>query len=280
MMPVAIVTGSQTCIPKEVVERYDIVVLPYGLNIDNRTYRDGIDISPEEFYSLLPNMDNLVHTSAVTPGVFTDAYNRISSQVDGILVITIASGMSTAYNNALIATDGFENVPVRVLDSRTAAMAQGFVAIEAAKTAKDGGSLDQCYKVAEEAAERVELFAYICTFEYLKRSGHVNAVKALAANALSIKPVFRFKEGDAVLAAKKRSTVKAREFIAEQVERFYREKGAIKLSVFHAAAADEADDLLEKIRERIDLDNEVLFTEFTPVMGCHTGPGVVGAAFL
>ena len=279
-MPVAIVTGSQTCIPEEVVERYDIVVLPYSLNIDDRTYRDGIDISPEDFYRLLPNMDNLVHTSAVTPGVFMDAFKKVSPQVDGILVITIASGMSTAYNNALMAADAFEKVPIKVLDSRTAAMAQGFVAIEAAKAAKEGASLDQCYKIAEAAADRVELFAYICTFEYLKKSGHVNAVKALAANALSIKPVFRFKEGDAVLAAKKRSTVKAREFIAEQAERFYKKNGAIKLSVFHAAAAAEADDLLEKIRERIDLDDDILYTEFTPVMGCHTGPGVVGAAFL
>jgi DegV family protein with EDD domain len=279
-MPVAIVTGSQTCIPKELVERYDIVVLPYSLNIDDRSYRDGIDISPEEFYRLLPNMDNLVHTSAVTPGVYMDAYENISPQADGILVITIASGMSTAYSNAVIAADTIKNVPVRVLDSRTAAMAQGFVAIEAAKAAKEGASLDQCYKVAQETAERVELFAYICTFEYLKKSGHVNAVKALAANALSIKPVFRFKDGDAVLAAKKRSTGKAREFIADQAERFYREKGAIKLSVFHAAAADEADDLLKKISGRIDLEEDVLYTEFTPVMGCHTGPGVVGAAFL
>jgi DegV family protein with EDD domain len=279
-MTVAVVTGSQTCIPKEVAERYGIVILPYGLNIDDRTYRDGIDISPDEFYHLLPTMDNLVHTSAVTPGVFVDAYERIASQVDGILVITIAGGMSTTYNNALLAADSFQGAPLMVLDSRTAAMAQGFVAIEAAKAAREGASLEQCYRVAEKAAKRVELFAYIYTFEYLKKSGHINAVKALAANALSIKPVFRFVDGDAVLAAKKRSTAKARDFIAEQVERYCNEKGGIKLSVFHAAAPAEADDLLRKIRERIDLDDEVLFTEFTPVMGCHTGPGVVGVAFL
>lgn len=279
-MPVAVVTGSQTCIPRELAEKYGIIVLPYSLNIDDRTYRDGIDITPDEFYRLLPTMDNMAHTSAVTPGVFLDTFEKISHQVDGILVITIASGMSTTYNNAVMSARTFNDVPVRVLDSRTAAIAQGFVAIEAAKAAREGASLDQCHQIAERAAERVELFAYISTFDYLKRSGHVNAVKALAANALSIKPVFRFKEGDAVLAAKKRSTAKAREFIAERAECFYHENGSIKLSVFHAAAPDEADDLLQRIRNRIDLESEVLYTEFTPVMGCHTGPGVVGAAFL
>ncbi|MDY6795021.1 MAG: DegV family protein, partial [Actinomycetota bacterium] len=177
-MPVAIVTGSQTCIPRALADSYEIEILPYGLELKNRSYRDGVDITPEEFYRYLPTVDGLAHTSATPPGVFLEAFERLSARAEGILVITIASGMSTIHHNAIIASTTFTGAPVRVLDSRTAAMAQGFVVIEAAKAAQARASLDECYLVAEEASHKVDLYAYISTFDYLKKSGRVTAVKA------------------------------------------------------------------------------------------------------
>lgn len=279
-MTVSVVTGSQTCLPGELADSYRIAILPYTLEMDDKQYRDGVDITPDEFYRRMPLLDGSAHTSAITPGTFIEAFDRLSGNTQGILVITISSQMSTVYSNACLAASSYEGVPVRVLDSGTAAIAQGFVTLEAAEAALKGASLDECYEVACNAAERVELYAYISTFEYLRRSGRVNTVKAFAANALSIKPVFRFKKGEAVLAAKKRSVVKAQEYIAERTLDFRLERGLSRLSVFHAAASEEARDLAQLIVEVAAFESRPLYTEFTPVMGIHTGPGVVGAAFL
>ena len=281
-MNVAVVTGSQTCLPRELVEELDITVLPYTLVLDGREYLDGVDMTPEEFYRLLPNLNGRYGTSSISPGLFLETFQKLSRRYRGILVITISSSMSGVYNNARLAAESFRDVPVMVLDSGTAALAQGLVVLRAAKAAKAGASLEECYRVAAEAASRVRLLAYISTFEYLRKSGRVKAVAALAADALSIKPVFAFREGKVELVGRRRSAERARELIAELVLEYWEEneRKPLELAVFHASSPSEADDLAKRIISRVPVAGEVIFSEFTPVMGIHTGPGVVGAAFL
>jgi len=279
-MPVVVVTESQTCIPVSVAQELGVVVIPYILHLDDHSYRDGVEITAEEFYRLLPSLKEPARTSSISPGIFLETFRGLSGRADGILVVTIASTMSATHANARLAADSFNDIPVEVFDSGTAAMAQGLVVMEAAAAARSGLSLRECLEVARHAAEKVELYAYISTLEYLKKSGRVNAVKAFAADALSIKPVFRFKEGEAQLVSKRRSEEKARLFISRKVADHYRERGPLKVAVFHADARLQADELSSLIRQRVEVQGELLVTEFTPVMGCHTGPGVVGAAFL
>jgi DegV family protein with EDD domain len=188
--------------------------------------------------------------------------------------------MSATYNNARLAAETFHDARVEVLDSRTAAMAQGLVVLEVARAARHGEPLEECLRLGQELCASAELFAYISTFEFLRKSGRVKAITALAAEALSIKPVFRFKDGDAVLVSRKRSPAKARRFIAARVREFYERRGPLRVAVFHASAPEEADQLADMIREGAETRGEIIVSQFTPVMGCHTGPGVVGAAFL
>ncbi len=279
-MAVAVVTDSQTCIPPAMAEDLGITVLPYNLVLDGKSYRDGVDITPQEFYELLPRLSHPATTSSISPGAFMQAFTDISRRADEILVVTISSTMSATYNNARLAAENFRGARVEVLDSRTAAMAQGLVVLEVARAARGGEPLDGCLRVGRELCASVELFAYISTFEFLRKSGRVNAIAALAADALSIKPVFRFKDGDAVLASRKHSPAKARRYIAARVREAYQERGPLRVAVFHAAAPEEAGQLSDMIRDSVETRDEIIVSQFTPVMGCHTGPGVVGAAFL
>lgn len=281
-MDVAVVTGSQACIPKELVDELGITVLPYTLVLDGKQYLDGIDITPGDFYRLLPSLNSRYGTSSISPGLFLETFRKLSRKYRGILVITISSSMSGVFNNARLAAESFDEVPVRVLDSGTAALAQGLVVLRAARAARSGASLDECYRVAADAASRVRLLAYISTFEYLRKSGRVKAVAALAADALSIKPVFSFREGGVELVGKKRSPQKARELIADLVRHYWEENNRLplELAVFHASAPKDAEDLAHRITSKVPVAGDVIFSEFTPVMGIHTGPGVVGAAFL
>lgn len=279
-MTVAVVTDSQTCIPADLAEELGITVLPFTLQLDGVLYRDGVDITPQEFYTLLPRLSQPATTSGISPGAFLEAFSRLASRSGDILVVTISSSMSATYNNARLAAEGFRDARVEVLDSRTAAMAQGLAVLEVARAARSGASLEECLRLGRELCASAELFAYISTFEFLRKSGRVNAVAALAAEALSIKPVFRFKDGEAVLVARKRSPSKARLYIASRVKGFHQSRGPLKVAVFHAAAQDEATELADLIRAGVETRGEILVSQFTPVMGCHTGPGVVGAAFL
>ena len=273
-------TDSQSCIPGHLAEGLGITVLPYSLQLDDHVYRDGIDITAEEFYNLLPTLSQPASTSAIPPGAFKEAFERLAEGAQAILVITIARTMSATYANARLAAETFSGVPVEVVDSGTAAIAQGLVVLEVAEAASRGRQLRECLELAYDLLRKAELFAYISTFEYLKKSGRVNAVTAFAGDALSIKPVFRFKDGNALLLSRKRSPAAAHRFIAARLAAYGRERGALRAAVFHANARDNAEELSALISAKVALRGEMMVTEFTPVMGCHTGPGVVGAAFL
>lgn len=279
-MGVAVVTDSQTCIPAQLAAELGVTVLPYSLQLDDRVYRDGIDITPKEFYELLPTLSQPATTSAIPPGAFMESYTDLAQEHDAILVITIASTMSATYANARLAADSFTEVPVEVIDSGTAAMAQGLVVLEVADAASRGSPLRDCRELALALSQKAELFAYISTFEYLKKSGRVNAVTAFAGEALSIKPVFRFKDGSAMLVSRKRSPAAAQRLISAHAAACGRERGPLRVAVFHANDRDNAERLSSLIAAKVALRGEMLLTEFTPVMGCHTGPGVVGVAFL
>ncbi len=277
---VALISDSQTCIPQDLQDRYGITILPFTLIMDEVELRDGVDITPSEFYRRLPSMNgNVVRTAAISPGAYLKAMRELAPEAEGILVITIAEKMSAAYQSALLAAEQMKEVPVKVLDSASVGSAQGLVVLEAAKFIAEGASLDEAYALADKAAQRAELYAYIYTFEYLRRSGHVRAVEALAASALSIKPVMRFKDGDAQLVAKKPNVQKAKREIARRVEEYYQVHGPLNLILCHANDPANCQDLEDMIRAKVATQC-VLTTEFTPMMGAHTGPGVVGAAFL
>ncbi|MHB8780117.1 MAG: DegV family protein [Candidatus Geothermincolia bacterium] len=277
---VALITESQICLPQELVDEYGITILPFLLILEDREYRDGIDMTAREFYEMLPTLNGAVaRTAPVSPGEYLKAFMVAARDHEGALVVTISDKMSASFQSALVAAEQFGQIPVRIVDSKTAAGAQGLVVLETARAIAAGAGLEEAFLVAQSARERVELYAYIDTFDYLKRSGRVKAVQAMAATALSIKPVLQFKNGDAVLSEMKRNARKARRAIAERARRTYEASGPLILNLLHANAIENCRDLGRMIASNAAIAEEFC-TEFTPVMGAHTGPGLVGAAFM
>ncbi len=280
MSKVAVVTDSQSCLPEEWRKELDIAVIPYVLEMDGELLRDGVDIDAEEFYRMLPRLKRPPTTSAIPPSSFLDVFTELAPRCKALLVVTVSGTFSSTFSNAAAAAASFRDRPVAVIDSRTAAIACGMVARRAALKSREGASLEECRRAAEEEAGRVELLACVDGLEQLRRSGRVSAIKALAAGALSIKPVLRIKDGEAVLEARRHSLISAFELIADKVEEAYRGNGPLLLSVFHAAAPEAARRLSSMITERgVEAAGEIVHTRFTPMMGCHTGPGITGAAF-
>jgi fatty acid kinase fatty acid binding subunit len=272
---VRVVTDSAANIPAEIVAEHDIRVVPMYLKFGESVYQDGVDLPRGEFYPKLEREEVPVSTAAPSIGDYREAFERALDGGDEAVCVTVASFVSVSFESATAAAAEFGGRVV-VVDSKSASMGEGWAAIEAARRSAGGASLAECAVRAQEITERTQLCATINTFEYLRRSGRVHALLAYAGTALNIKPVFALRGGKIEQLGRPRSRARAIERLIEET-RPLAERGALHCAVAHADAADEADALLERLRGELSLE-ESLVTEFTPLMGAHTGPGVLGIA--
>jgi len=282
MKTVAIVTDTTACIPQEQIERYGIKVVPMTIIFGDKVYRDGIDINPTEFYTLLRQAKKLPTTSHPSPDHFLDAYRSASRRAPNILCITISSHFSATFNSAWLAMEmaktTLPNTAIEVLECGTAAAGQGLVVLAAARAADSGRNFDEIIKTARNIMDRVNLFATLDTLHYLAKGGRVPQAAALVNSLLKIKPIFFLNHGDAHTVALPRTAPGAAKRMLKLMEQKAVKKQPFHAVVMHADALDEAVALRNRISSQFDCA-ELFITEFTPVMGVHTGPGLVGIAF-
>jgi len=279
---VAIVTDTTACIPWEQVEKYAIELVPIEVIFGDKVYRDGVDISPSEFYTLLRQAESLPTTYGSSPSYFLEAYRQASRGATSILCITESSRFAGMYNSAQLAAgmdkEVLSGVVIEVLECTTAAAGQGLVVLAAAKAAAAGKSLADVVDTARDVMQRVNLFATLDTLYYLVKGGRVPKAAALASSLLKIKPIFTIEDGDAYPVANARTNPNATKRILKIMEQNVVKEQPLHVAVMHADALDRASKLASEVTSRFDCA-ELFITEFTPVMGVHTGPGVLGVAF-
>jgi DegV family protein with EDD domain len=279
---VAIVTDTTACVPPELVAEYDIEVVPIQLIIDNKAYRDGIDIKPTEFYNLLRQSKKLPTTSSSSPDNYLTAFRRASQKAPTVLCLTEPSKFSAMYNSARIAAgmagETLRGTMIEIIDGTTAAAGLGLVVLAAARVAAEGNSLETVKATALKIMSRVNLLATLDTLQYLARSGRVPQAAAMVNNILNIKPVFSLNHSDAHTVALPRTMKSAVKRMLKLMQSMVKTKKPLHVAVMHADALEQAEALKNKISAQFEC-REIFVTEFTPVMGVHTGPGLIGAAF-
>ena len=279
---VAIVTDTLACIPREQVEKYGIEAVPVELIFGDKVYRDGIDMSPSEFYTRLRQAKKLPTTSGSLPGPFLEAYRKAGRRASSILCITISAKLSGMFNSAQLAMEmakeALPNVVIEVLDCGTAAAAQGLVVLAAARAAALGKSLTEVIETAKSVMQRVNLFAALDTLHYLVKGGRVPKAAALVGSLLQIKPIFTITDGEAHPVVNARTNPGAMKRLLKLMGQKIVKGQPLHVAVMHADALDRAIGLKNQISSQFDCA-ELFITEFTPVMGVHTGPGVIGVAF-
>ncbi|MDD5747447.1 MAG: DegV family protein [Actinomycetota bacterium] len=278
MQKVGIITCSGGCIPQSFVEEYAIEVIPLTLIVNENVYRDGLDISKDEVYSALKRDFSSVSTSAPSVGEYAQAYRKMLERFSKVLCITMSKELSLSFSSAVKAAEMEKSAQVEVLDSETATTGQGLVAMHAARVAKEGADLPEVRKEAENVSQKVMVLGVLDTLSYLKKSGRAKSISALTAEMLNIKPVLIVEHGDVHLFAKTISRQRGFERVMKSIREYYEKNGPIHLGVFHAMAREEADKLEERIRKEVECIDPFM-GEFTPVLGKHTGPGIVGASF-
>jgi DegV family protein with EDD domain len=268
MPPIHIVTDSSACLRDDVLG-LPITVLPIVIHLASGDLRDGMGDAGPLVYGALRRGES-VKSSA--PAALD--YLAAIEQVEGdVVVITPATEFTAIYRNAAVAAEIAKPRPVPVIDSRTAAAAHGLVVLAAARVAAAGGTIEQVIQAAEDAGRRAELVAALDGVDFIKRSGRVPSVALELAHHLGIRPVFRLREGTVERLGVPRSLPAALRRIRKEAAAGGLAEAASAF-VFHAAAPDRAEELNGMLGGSRDV------TEFSPSMGIHTGPGVVGVAWL
>lgn len=268
---VKVVTDSVADLPESVSRELDITVVPLTVRFGNEEFRDRIDISLEEFYRRLRADGEFPTTSMPPPAAYAEAYDRVAEEADELLVVTISGKLSAAYDSASDACELMtRSARVEVVDSFSATMAEGFVAMKAAEAAKAGATLEEVRAAAERARSRVDFLCTFDTLEYLRRGGRIGAASAFLGSILKINPLIAIRDGVIIPAGRTRSRSHAVDRLVEFVAGYATIE---ELSVESTDCLDEADALTERLEAYVP--KPIHRSSMTPVIGAHTGPGLL-----
>jgi DegV family protein with EDD domain len=274
---IALVTDSTADLTPEMVEEMGVTIVPLRVIFGNEPYREGVDITPEEFYERLVKSRPLPTTSAPSVGDFQEVYERLLKEVDSIVSIHIGTKLSATVQAAQTAR---QSVPkperIEIVDSQMISLAMGFAIMEAAEAIRRGAKLAEVKAAAESAIQRVNVRFMVDTLEYLRRGGRIGRARAYLGMLLSVKPILSLCEGE--LFPEERVRTRARG-LERMIQWAIRQENVRRAAVGHSTTPDEA----ESIRQRLAMafpSVKVHLIRFGPVLGTHAGPGIVGIGFL
>ncbi|MFA4836875.1 MAG: DegV family protein, partial [Dehalococcoidia bacterium] len=222
-----------------------MTVVPLVINFGNVSYVDGVDLNADQFYDKLKQSDSLPTTSQPAPADFIRVYRNLAAEAEGIVSIHISKKLSGTYNSAIMGREAVEtNCRIEVIDSLTASMGLGLVAIQAARAAQSGATFDQVIEETHRAMARTHFFGTIDTLEYLKKGGRIGKAQALLGTLLSIKPILHCIDGEVHPLGKERTRKKALNRLFEMVQDY---RDIRDVTVLHSTTPDEAAAFIERI---------------------------------
>ncbi|MBM3133840.1 MAG: DegV family protein [Chloroflexi bacterium] len=272
MARVKIVTDSTSDLPPALVKEWDITVVPLLIHFGSETYVDRVNISEEQFFARLTASPLLPTTSPPSVKAFQDVYAKLSQTTDAILSVHISSKLSATYAAAVAAREALTNrCRIVIVDSTLTSMALGFMALNAAKAAAAGESLDDIAEQVRGMIPQTHILFFVDTLDYLQKGGRIGKAQALMSNVLNVKPLLRLEDGEIYPVERLRTRAKALERLYEFVADFPKIE---ELAILYSTTPNEANTLARRIdaifpRQRIQL------LPYGPVLGVHVGPGAM-----
>jgi DegV family protein with EDD domain len=266
---VVVVTDAASCLPVGLLDKWAIRVVPLHILLDGVDLRDGLDEVPDDLYR------RHATTAAATPAELADAYQQAlrDSGGDGVVAVHISSALSGTYGSAERTAADLDPA-IRVVDSRSAAMGTGFVALAAARAAAGGADLDAVAGAARSAVSRSHSFIVVHRLDNLRRSGRIGGPQAWLGTALALKPLLRIDDGKLVLAQRVRTVSNATAAMIDRVCEVAGDHSAA-LAVHHVANPDGASEVAATLAQRLPVCEPAVVTPLGPVLGLHVGPGAV-----
>ena len=275
-MSIAVVTDSTADIPSELVESAGLKTVPAYVRFGDEELRDGVDITADQFYQRLESkQDEHPTTSQPATGDFATVFSELLESHERIISVHISSKFSGTYASAVQGASEADPEGTRItsIDSNTASMATGWIALTVARTLADGGSYDEAVEAGRSMIDRNLFVGTPLTLEYLHRGGRMSTTQAFVGNMLHIRPVVGVVDGAIVSMAKVRSHRRAVAKLVEMVE----ERAPLEnLAAMYTTESDEAEDLVGQLRQYLKPGNEAITARIGAAIGAHLGPGTVG----
>lgn len=279
MNKVTIVTDSSANLPKETIADLPVEVVPLTLTWDGVTYRDGVDIFPDEFYARLRTSSTLPVTSQTNVATYSQMFTKLLGEGSSVLVLPISSGISGSVFSAIQAKEEFPGAPIEILDTQLVSMALSFQVLTAARAANEGASLEECKALAEEAYKHIGVYFVVDTLKYLHAGGRIGGAERFFGTALNIKPILMIDKGKIDAVKSVISKRKAIDAMIDLVEEGINGRTPVRISVFHAGVHDVAVEIMERANKRFNPVESIL-SHVSPVIGSHVGPGTVSIAYM
>ncbi len=281
MTRIAFVTDSTSYIPDSFCRELNIHIVPQVLIWGDRTYEDGVDIFPDEFYAKLRTASTMPSTSQVSVLNMKNAFHALVEQGFDVMGIFISAKLSGTMQSAIQGREelGSAAEKVTLIDSNSTAMAMGFHVLTAARAARDGASLAETVAIAEKARQHTGVLFAVDTLEFLHRGGRIGGAQRFIGTALNMKPLLELRDGKVEAIERIRTRSKALDRLISLVVDQTRGKSPVRLATLHANAEAEAEQLLQQAVDRIQPVESIL-TSVSPVVGAHAGPGTVGLAYI
>ncbi len=278
MAKIAVVTDSVATIPSDLLKKYDIKVAPVHIIWDKVDYRDSVDIRTADFYARLRKSKTLPTTTSAIQGEFLKIFEELQGKVDGIVVLALTGKLGACYNSAINAKELVKGIPIEIVDTQTAMMAQGFAVLAAAKVAAGGGNMAEVINAAKNVFPKTYIFWAMDTLEYLRKGGRISLPQAILASWLQVKPITGIVDGKVEPLARVRSKSKVIAKLLELMGERVKGDSPLHVSVLQGDAVQEAEQLELQVSAKYK-PVESIRSEITPVIGTHTGPGTLGLAF-
>lgn len=280
-MAIAIITDTDASLPDALAEELGIYQVPITIHFGDEILKSNYEINDIALIERIKQEGKLPTTAAPAPGEFAAAYQKaFENGADEVICLTVSGEVSATYKAAQTARELMPDHQITVVDTWSVSMGQGFMVLAAAKLARKGTDREAILEQVFQVRDQTYLFASLATLKYMAMSGRVGAISAEMAKMLSIMPILTIKEGKLDLLEKVRTRKKAWNRLIELTEESLAGRRIEDMFLLHVAAEEDAKQFLDLLEKRVDLGREVPITNLSPGLSVHTGPGLVGLAFI
>jgi len=278
-MGIRIVVDSTSDLTYEIIQKYNIKMVPLTVNFENESFLDKVELSTKDFFDKLEAAEKLPTTTLVSPGTFLEVFSEILLEGDQVLGLFISSELSGTYDSARMAKEMIGSEDIHIVDTKSVCLGSFALVLEAIRLIGEKKPVEEIVNELEALKEKTVVVAALDTLKYLEKGGRLSKGQAVIGSLLNIKPIIAVKDGKITLIDKIRGKNKTIKWIDEWIEKNNFDLSDKTVLLFHGRAYEQLKVLRNTIEEKYKIKN-IIEQEIGAVIGTHAGPGVLGIGFI
>lgn len=278
-MAIKIITDSACDLPKSIIRKHNIKIVPLTVNFKEESFLDKFEITTDEFFDKLENAEELPTTSQVSPGEFVSAFKENLGEEDEILGIFLAHELSGTIKSAQMAKDIIGSDKIKIVDSRSVSLGEGILVLKAIDLVNKGTDIDEIVKVLEETTKKVKTAAAVDTLKYLEKGGRLTKKQAVIGSMLKIKPIIELRDGQVLAVDKVRGKKRVIKWIENWIDKNNYDLNNKKIILLNGRGQELHDSIKEILINKYNAE-DIIESEIGSVVATHSGPGCAGLAFI